>query len=94
MHAYSSDVRIPVASEYIIMEGAPGVKLEDVWGDLCLEDKTGIVKDLIQLQKKMMAASFNWCVVMARAPAHSNTDEDLAMAVCTILAKLYPAQSQ
>lgn len=49
----------PVGSEYIIMEGAPGVKLEDVWSDLPLEQKIAITKDLITLEKKMISVSFN-----------------------------------
>lgn len=49
----------PVGSEYIIMEEAPGVKLEDVWSDLPLEQKIAITKDLITLEKKMISVSFN-----------------------------------
>lgn len=41
------------------MEEAPGVKLEDKWSDLSLEEKIAIMKDLVSLEKKMISVSFN-----------------------------------
>ncbi|KAL4935124.1 hypothetical protein BDV06DRAFT_217657 [Aspergillus oleicola] len=57
--AWSADAENPVGSEYIIMEHAPGTKLDDVWNDLSLEEKVAIVKNLVSLQKKMLSLSFN-----------------------------------
>ncbi|RDW61118.1 aminoglycoside phosphotransferase family protein [Aspergillus mulundensis] len=57
--AWSADDSDPVASEYIIMEEAPGTKLDDVWEGLSLEEKAAVMKDLVVLQKKMASVSFN-----------------------------------
>ncbi|KAL3458409.1 kinase-like domain-containing protein [Aspergillus heterothallicus] len=57
--AWSSDMTNPVQSEYIIMEEAPGVRLDDVWADLELENKVAIMKDVVSLEKKMSSVSFN-----------------------------------
>ncbi|KAL4785959.1 hypothetical protein BJX76DRAFT_366412 [Aspergillus varians] len=57
--AWSADVNNPVQSEYIIMEEAPGVKLEDVWNKLSLEQRITVMKDLVSWEKKMLSISFN-----------------------------------
>ncbi|KAE8355998.1 kinase-like domain-containing protein [Aspergillus coremiiformis] len=57
--AWSADANNPVQSEYIIMEEAPGEKLEDVWDDLAIEQRILIMKDLVSLEKKMISMSFN-----------------------------------
>ncbi|PTU21289.1 hypothetical protein P175DRAFT_0459676 [Aspergillus ochraceoroseus IBT 24754] len=59
IYAWSADVKNPVESEYIIMEEAPGEKLEDIWNNLSLEEKIAIMKDLVLLEKKMISVSFN-----------------------------------
>ena len=48
-----------VGSEYIIMEEAPGTKLEDIWDVISLEEKIEIMKDLIQLEKRMLQVPLN-----------------------------------
>ncbi|KAL4812746.1 kinase-like domain-containing protein [Aspergillus spinulosporus] len=57
--AWSADACNPVRSEYIIMEEAAGVKLDDIWDDLSLEQRIMIMKDLISLEKKMASIYFN-----------------------------------
>ncbi|KAL3428980.1 kinase-like domain-containing protein [Aspergillus tetrazonus] len=57
--AWSADACNPVRSEYIIMEEAAGVKLDDIWDDLSLEQRITVMKDLISLEKKMASISFN-----------------------------------
>jgi hypothetical protein len=41
------------------MEEAPGTKLDDVWYGLPLKEKVAIMEDLLSLQKRMAAVSFN-----------------------------------
>ncbi|KAB8209366.1 kinase-like domain-containing protein [Aspergillus parasiticus] len=57
--AWNTDVNHPVGSEFIIMEEAPGVKLEDVWSDLDLEEKIVIMDDLVALEKRLLSISLN-----------------------------------
>ncbi|KAL4897301.1 kinase-like domain-containing protein [Aspergillus ambiguus] len=57
--AWSADANNPVRSEYIIMEEAPGVKLDDIWEDLSLEQKITIMKDVTSLEKKNGFRIFN-----------------------------------
>ncbi|KAM5435405.1 Phosphotransferase enzyme [Microsporum canis] len=57
--SWSADANNPVQSEYIIMEEAPGEKLDDVWEDFSLEQKIAVMKELISLEKKMASVAFN-----------------------------------
>ncbi|PIG83018.1 hypothetical protein AARAC_004887 [Aspergillus arachidicola] len=57
--AWNTDVNHPVGSEFIIMEEAPSVKLEDVWSDLDLEEKVVIMDDLVALEKRLLSISLN-----------------------------------
>lgn len=49
-----------VQNTYIIMEEAPGTKLEDVWDHLPLEDRIVIMKDLLLIENKLLSVSFSW----------------------------------
>ncbi|RAK76383.1 aminoglycoside phosphotransferase family protein, partial [Aspergillus fijiensis CBS 313.89] len=59
VYAWNADVCNPVGSEYIIMEEAPGTKLEDLWDDYSLEEKIAVMKDLVQLERKMLQVPLN-----------------------------------
>ncbi|KKK25535.1 hypothetical protein AOCH_001085 [Aspergillus ochraceoroseus] len=59
VYAWNADLDNSVGSEYIIMEEAPGTTLEDIWDDLSLEKKIEVMKDLVQLEKKMLQAPLN-----------------------------------
>ncbi|PYH40452.1 phosphotransferase family protein [Aspergillus saccharolyticus JOP 1030-1] len=59
VYAWNADVNNSVGSEYIIMEEAPGTKLEDLWDNFSLEEKIEVMKDLVQLEKKMLQAPLN-----------------------------------
>ena len=59
IYAWSARVDNPVGAEYIIMEEAPGTKLEDVWDGLPLADRIAIMKDLISIEKKLLSISFS-----------------------------------
>ncbi|PYH96755.1 hypothetical protein BO71DRAFT_448359 [Aspergillus ellipticus CBS 707.79] len=59
VYAWNADVNNAVGSEYIIMEEAPGTQLEDVWDDLSLEQKIEVVKDLVQLENRLLHAPLN-----------------------------------
>lgn len=52
------DADNPVQSEYIIMEEAAGVQLSQVWDTLPIESKLDIVKDLVNIEKKLLSISF------------------------------------
>lgn len=41
------------------MEEATGTKLEDVWDNLSLEDRIGIMKDLVLVENKLLSVSFS-----------------------------------
>ncbi|KAJ2986726.1 hypothetical protein NUW58_g4892 [Xylaria curta] len=58
--AWNMDADNPVRSEYIIMEEATGTQLSQVWDTLPLETKLGIVKSLINIEKKLLSISFTW----------------------------------
>ena len=42
------------------MEEAQGQQLEDLWDTLDPEIRGAIVEDLVSVEKKLLAASFNW----------------------------------
>ncbi|CAD6448374.1 ea77e627-0550-48d3-b66d-8400f355dfdf [Sclerotinia trifoliorum] len=56
--AWSASANNPVEAEYIIMEEAPGTKLEDVWAGKTISEKTKIVKGLVEIEKKLLSVSF------------------------------------
>ncbi|KAH6690267.1 kinase-like domain-containing protein [Leptodontidium sp. MPI-SDFR-AT-0119] len=56
--AWSAAANNPVDAEYIIMEEAPGIQLEDVWDSKTISDKTEIVKGLVEIEKKLLSVSF------------------------------------
>ncbi|PWY63891.1 phosphotransferase family protein [Aspergillus heteromorphus CBS 117.55] len=59
VYAWNANVNNPVGSEYIIMEEASGTKLDDIWEVISLEEKIEIMKDLVQLEKKMLQVPLN-----------------------------------
>ncbi|PYH81656.1 phosphotransferase family protein [Aspergillus uvarum CBS 121591] len=59
VYAWNADGNNPVGSEYIIMEESRGTKLEDVWDDFSLEEKIAVIKDLVQLEEKMLQVPLN-----------------------------------
>ncbi|BCR96713.1 phosphotransferase enzyme [Aspergillus luchuensis] len=59
VYAWNADVNNAVGSEYIIMEEAAGTKLDDIWDVISLEEKIEIMKDLVQLEKKMLQVPLN-----------------------------------
>lgn len=56
VYAWCTDRLNPVGSEYILMQEAPGVKLENVWESLPLKKKVEIMKELVSIEKKMLSA--------------------------------------
>ncbi|KMU83196.1 hypothetical protein CIHG_00978 [Coccidioides immitis H538.4] len=59
VHTWSACADNPVGAEYIIMEEATGTKLEDIWDNLSLEDRIGIMKDLVLIENKLLSVSFS-----------------------------------
>ncbi|RAH45621.1 phosphotransferase family protein [Aspergillus brunneoviolaceus CBS 621.78] len=59
VYAWNADVGNPVGSEYIIVKEASGTKLEDLWNDYSLEEKFAVMKDLVQLERKMLQVPLN-----------------------------------
>ncbi|KAE8350855.1 phosphotransferase family protein [Aspergillus coremiiformis] len=55
VHAYSTDARNPVGSEYIIMEKLPGRPLGACWFDLSDQQRLKVLLQLVQLEAKLHA---------------------------------------
>ncbi|KAH8429192.1 uncharacterized protein LDX57_006861 [Aspergillus melleus] len=57
VYAWCANCDNPVRSEYIIMQEAPGVKLEDVWHEFPLEKKVGIMYGNLYFAKDNIAGA-------------------------------------
>ena len=57
--AWSATDENPVESEYIIMEEAKGSQLYDVWQNLQLRAKLDIIREIVNVEKKMLSVSFD-----------------------------------
>ncbi|KAI9042367.1 phosphotransferase family protein [Aspergillus affinis] len=55
VHAYSTDAKNPVGSEYIIMEKVPGRPLGDQWFELSDRERLKLLLQLVQLEAKVHA---------------------------------------
>ncbi|KAJ8130496.1 hypothetical protein O1611_g3135 [Lasiodiplodia mahajangana] len=55
---WNADADNPVQSEYIIMEPAAGMQSSKVWSKLSLPEKKMIVKQFVEMEKKMLSVSF------------------------------------
>ncbi len=60
--AWSATSQNLVESEYIIMEEARGVQLHEVWQKAELRAKGDIVREIVEVEKKMLSVSFNMYV--------------------------------
>jgi hypothetical protein len=56
--AWSATDQNPVQAEYIIMEEARGSQLHEVWEDLSLRKKVGIIREFIDVERKLLSVSF------------------------------------
>jgi hypothetical protein len=56
--AWSATDQNPVQAEYIIMEEARGSQLHEVWKDLPLRKKTDIIREFVEIEKKLLSVSF------------------------------------
>lgn len=57
--AWSATDQNSVQAEYIIMEEARGSQLHEVWQDLPLRKKVKIIREIVEIEKKMLSVSFN-----------------------------------
>jgi hypothetical protein len=57
--AWSATDENPVQAEYIIMEEAQGSQLHEVWQDLPLRAKIGIIKEIVEVERKLLSMSFS-----------------------------------
>lgn len=55
---WSSTDQNPVQVEYIIMEEAKGSQLHEVWQDLPLQAKCDIVRECVDVEKRLLPVSF------------------------------------
>ena len=46
------------------MEEAPGTQLSEVWAAMKISDKTKIVKDLVEIEKRLLSVSFTRYVMI------------------------------
>jgi hypothetical protein len=60
--AWSATKQNPVESEYIIMEEAEGRQLHKAWKQLELRAKREIVREIVDIEKKMLSVSFDMYV--------------------------------
>ncbi|KAH8811076.1 kinase-like domain-containing protein [Xylogone sp. PMI_703] len=58
VYAWSASTDNHVEAEYIIMEEASGVQLKEVWHKMDIDDKTSIVENLVEIEKKLLSVSF------------------------------------
>jgi hypothetical protein len=58
VYGYSPAPDNAAKTEYIFMEFIRGVKLDDVWGDLKDQEVISVLRQLVQLESKMMSISF------------------------------------
>lgn len=58
VYAWDATVNNPVAAEYIIMEEVQGTQLSEVWDEMKISAKTSVVKDLVDIEKKLLSISF------------------------------------
>jgi hypothetical protein len=56
--AWSATDQNPVQAEYIIMEEARGSRLHEVWQDLPLRKKSDIIREFVEIEKKLLSVSF------------------------------------
>ncbi|KAL1874972.1 hypothetical protein Plec18167_005640 [Paecilomyces lecythidis] len=57
--AWSSQADNPVQAEYILMEKAPGVQLNEIWHRLDIEGRLNVVKKIAKYQADWTAVSFS-----------------------------------
>jgi hypothetical protein len=57
--AWSATDHNPVRAEYIIMEEAKGTQLHGVWQDLPLRTKSDIIREFVDVEKKLLSVSFD-----------------------------------
>jgi hypothetical protein len=57
--AWSATSKNVVESEYIIMEEAEGRQLHDVWQKLELREKRDVIREVMEIEKRMLSISFN-----------------------------------
>ncbi|PYI25193.1 hypothetical protein BP00DRAFT_491073 [Aspergillus indologenus CBS 114.80] len=48
----------PVGAEYILMERVQGQQLSDVWDDMSEDQRFGLVKSLVEIERKLVNAKF------------------------------------
>lgn len=56
--AWSATEQNPVKAEYIIMEEARGSPLHEIWQDLSLRVKCDIVRQFVDIERKLLSVSF------------------------------------
>ncbi|UPX10411.1 Phosphotransferase enzyme [Ascochyta rabiei] len=57
--AWSATDQNPVQAEYIIMEEARGSQLHKVWQDLSLRSKSNVIREFVDVERKLLSVSFN-----------------------------------
>lgn len=57
--AWSATDQNPVQTEYIIMEQAVGTQLHEVWQDISVRKKGDIIREIVDVEKKLLSISFD-----------------------------------
>ena len=48
----------PIGTEYIMTEEAKGEMINDVWPKMDLRSKLSVIKDLVEVQRKLLSINF------------------------------------
>jgi hypothetical protein len=57
--AWSATDQNPVQAEYIIIEEASGIQLHEVWEDLPLRKKSDIIREFVDIERRLLSISFD-----------------------------------
>jgi len=58
--AWNANRKNPVECEFMIMDEAKGIQLGICWKDMTMNDKIDIVREVVELEKKMLSIQFGW----------------------------------
>ncbi|KAL4876129.1 kinase-like domain-containing protein [Aspergillus karnatakaensis] len=72
IHAWSTDESNPVGAEYILEEMAQGQSLGSIWGQLSIDSKHSIVKQVVGIEKKLASVALPRHAAFTAIPKQAN----------------------
>ena len=58
MLAWDASAGNPVGAEYILTQEAKGTMLNELWPKMDLKSKLSVIKDLVEIQKRLLSINF------------------------------------